>query len=150
VEIIAPHKKIKIMEKIKVLVGFENKNYSATTDDYSRLNGIVIATGNSFDKLKKEFESALKFHIEGCVEDGDALPQWLLSGNYEIEYELTTSALLHSLDGILTRAAIARVSGINERQLGHYALGIRNPRPEKRKQIVNGIHQISRELASVV
>jgi len=138
------------MEKIKVLVGWCNKNYSAATDDYDHLNGIVIATGTTFDGLQKEFESALKFHIEGCLADGDSLPEWLRRGNYEIEYELATSALLHRLDGILTRSAIARVSGINERQIGHYALGIRNPRPEKRKQIIDGIHQISRELASVV
>jgi len=138
------------MEKIKVLVGWCNKNYSATTDDYDRLNGIIIATGTTFDGLQKEFESAVKFHIEGCLADGDSLPEWLMCGDYEIEYELATSALLHRLDGILTRSAIARVSGINERQIGHYALGIRNPRPEKRKQIIAGIHQISRELASVV
>jgi predicted RNase H-like HicB family nuclease len=138
------------MEKIRVLVGWCNKNYSAATDDYARLNGLVIATGNTFEGLKKEFASALRFHVEGCVADGDSLPEWLLSGDYQLEYELATSALLHQLDGILTRSAIARVSGINERQLGHYASGIRNPRPEKRKQIVDGIHQISRELASVV
>jgi len=138
------------MEIIRVLVGWSNKNYSATTDDYNRLNGIVIATGAKFEGLQKEFESALKFHIEGCLADGDSLPEWLLSGNYKIEYELATSALLHRLDGILTRSAIARVSGINERQLGHYALGIRHPRAEKRKQIIDGIHQISRELALVV
>ena len=138
------------MEKIKVLVGWSNKNYSAVTNDYDCLNGLVVATGTTFEKLQNEFESALKFHIEGCIEDKEALPEWLMSGNYQLEYELATSALLHRLDGILTRSAIARVSGINERQLGHYALGIRNPRPEKRKQIIDGIHQISRELETVV
>ena len=138
------------MEKIKVLVGWAGKNYSATTDDFDRLNGIVVVTGNTFENLQKEFVSALKFHIEGCITDGDSIPEWLLNDDYEIEYDLTTSALLHRMDGILTRSAIARVSGINERQIGHYALGVRNPRPEKRKQIINGIHQISRELASVV
>jgi predicted RNase H-like HicB family nuclease len=138
------------MEKISVLVGWRDKNYSAATNDYNRLNGMVIATGSTFEKLKKEFESALQFHVEGCIADGDSLPEWLLSGDYQLEYELTTSALLLQLDGILTRSAIARVSGINERQLGHYASGMRTPRPEKRKQIIEGIHQISRELSSVV
>jgi hypothetical protein len=138
------------MEIIKVSVGWSAKNYSAITDDYERLNGIVVATGTTFEKLKKEFESALIFHIKGCLADGDTLSEWLVSGDYQIEYKLETSALIHSLDGIITRSAIARVTGINERQIGHYALGIRNPRPEKRKQIIDGIHQISRELASVV
>jgi predicted RNase H-like HicB family nuclease len=138
------------MNRIKVLVGWSNKNYSATTHDYERLNGIIIATGNSLEELKTKFEDALQVHIDVCIEAGDTFPEWLLSGNYQLEYEMATSALLHRLDGILTRSAIARITGINERQLGHYALGIRNPRPEKRKQIINGIHQISRELASVV
>jgi predicted RNase H-like HicB family nuclease len=138
------------MEIIKALVGWNNKNYSATTDDYDRLNGIVIATGATFEELQKEFESALKFHIEGCLADGDSFPEWVLSGCYQVEYELAVSALLHRLDGVLTRSAIARVSGINERQIGHYASGIRNPRPEKRKQLINGIQQISKELATVV
>jgi len=138
------------MEKIKVLVSWCEKNYAAITDDYDRLNGIIVATGTTFEKLQKEFESALRFHVEEGSKDGDSFPEWLLLGNYELEYELETSALLRRLDGIITRAAIARVTGINERQLGHYALGIRNPRPEKRAQIINGIHQISKELASVV
>ena len=138
------------MEKIKVFVGWSEKNYSAATNDYDRLNGIVIATGVTFEKLQKEFQSALQFHIEGCLEDGDKLPEWLSSGQYELDYILETSALIHSLDGILTRSAIARATGINERQIGHYASGHRTPRPQQRERIVNGIHTISRELASVV
>jgi hypothetical protein len=138
------------MNKIKVLVGWSKKNYSATTCDYERLNGIIVVTCNSFEELKEKFELALRAHIDGCIADGDTFPEWLLLGCYQLEYEMATSALLHRLDGILTRSALARVTGINERQLGHYALGIRNPRPEKRKQIISGIHQISHELASVV
>jgi predicted RNase H-like HicB family nuclease len=140
----------KNMEKIKVLVSWSENNYSACTDDYSSLNGVIIATGKTFDKLKAEFQSAIKYHIDGCLSDGDVLPEWLKNGNYELDYELQTSALLHRLDGLVTRSAIARITGINEKQIGHYASGIRNPRPKQRQRIINGIHSISRELASVV
>jgi len=138
------------MEKITVFIGWAEKNYSAYTDDFERLGGVVVATGKTLEAVKKEFQSALLFHIEGCKEDGDNIAEWLLSGQYEIEYTLETSALLHNFDGIITRAAIARATGINERQIGHYASGIRNPRPMQRKRIVAGLHKISRELASVV
>ena len=137
------------MEKIKVLISWSGDNYCADSAD-ENINGAVLASNSTFDGVKKEFESALKFHVEGCLFDGDILPEWLKIGDYEFEYILETSALLHRLDGILTRSAIARVTGINERQLGHYASGLRKPRPDKRKQIINGIHQISRELALVV
>ena len=138
------------MEKITVFIGWAEKNYSAYTNDFERLGGIIIATNKTLDGVKKEFESALQFHIDGCKQDGDTLPEWLTSGKYELAYILETSALIHSLDGILTRSAIARVTGINERQIGHYALGIRKPRPQQRDKIIAGIHKISCELASVV
>ena len=137
------------MEKINVIVSWEYDNYSACTDDYDNIGGIVIATGKTIDILKKEFESALKFHIEGCLSDEDVLPQWVVSGDYEIEYIYGMSALLKRLDGILTRSAIARATGINERQLGHYATGLRKPRQKQRDKIIDGLHKISRELALV-
>jgi len=138
------------MEKIKVFIGWAEKNYSAYTDDFDTLNGVITATGKTLDDVKKEFESALQFHIDGCKKDYDELPKWLLLGQYEIEYNLETSALLHNFDGILTRAAISRATGINQRQIGHYASGLKTPRQSQRKRIIDGIHKISRELASVV
>jgi len=138
------------MEKIKIQVGWAGKNYSACTDDFDRLNGVIIATSNTFEGLKKEFQSALQFHIDGCLADGDSLPEWLKRGEYELDYILETSALLHSLDGILTRSAIARATGIAIRQIGHYASGHRNPRPAMRERIVNGIHTIGSELSMVM
>ena len=137
------------MEKIKATIEWSGNNYSA--DAHSEdINGVVAVTHKTYKGIKDEFESALRFHIEGCLEDGDKLPEWVASGNYEIEYALEVSALLHSLDGILTRSAIARVSGINEKQIGHYASGHRTPRAAQRAKIVDGLHRIGKELAEVV
>ena len=137
------------MEIIKVSISWSGDNYCANAQG-DCLHGIIVATHKSLEGVKQEFQSALQFHIEGCLEDGDKLPEWLVSHNYRFEYIIEMSALLHSLDGILARSTIARASGINERQIGHYASGHRTPRPEQRKKIINGIHAISRELASIV
>jgi hypothetical protein len=138
-----------MMKKVKVLISWSGNNYCADAVS-GDINGVILVTNGTFEGIKKEFESALQLHIEGCLADGDTLPEWLTSGKYELDYVLETSALLHRLDGILTRSAIARVTGINEKQIGHYASGFRNPRPEQREKIINGIHAISRELASVM
>lgn len=136
------------MKQIKVNIGWEDKNYSAICDDKD-INGIVVDTHKDLDILKSSFAEALKFHIEGCVEDGDHLPEYLIQGHYELVFNLEVSALLHKFDGILTRSALSRVTGINERQLGHYMSGYRKPRPNKREQILKGIRSIGRELVSV-
>jgi len=137
------------MEKIQVKIGWSGNNYSCVADNPA-LNGLVLVTNKTIEGLKKDFQKSLIFHIEGCIQSSDKLPDWIISNQYELVYILETSALIHSLDGILTRSAIARVSGINERQIGHYASGHRTPRPQQREKIINGIHSISRELATVV
>jgi hypothetical protein len=137
------------MGKIQVKIGWSGKNYSCVADD-SALNGIVVVTNKTLEGLKKDFQESLEFHIEGCTIDGNKLPEWILSGEYELDYILETSALLHCLDGILTRSALSRATGINERLIGHYASGHRNPRLAQRERIINGILSISKELASVV
>lgn len=100
--------------------------------------------------MKQEFENAFDFHILGCIDDGDDLPDWVVKGNYEFDYKLAISALLQHFDGILTRSALSRVTGINERQLGHYATGYRKPRPAQREIIINGFHQLAKEFSEVV
>jgi len=137
------------MNKIQVKIGWSGNNYSCVADN-KVLNGIIVVTNKTLEGLKKDFQESLQFHVEGCLQSGDELPDWLVKGYYELEYVTEVSALLHSLDGILTRSAIARVSGINERQIGHYASGHRIPRPQQREKIITGIHRISKDLAMVM
>ena len=99
--------------------------------------------------MKKVYSESLELHLEAMRVDNDKIPE-ALRGNYELEFELNTQALLHYFEGILTRSALARVAGINVRQLGHYATGHRNPRPAQRMKIIEGIHQIGREFNSVI
>ena len=55
----------------------------------------------------------------------------------------------NKFSGIFTKAAFNRVTGINERQLWHYAASVRHPRQVQRKRIVNSMHQLGKELLSV-
>ncbi len=127
----------KIMKKqIKVLIGWSGDNYCAGTGE---ADGVIIVTAVKFEKIKLEFESAFQFHIDA----DDKI------SNYEIQYELEVSAILHQLEGILTRAALSRVTGINEKQLGHYINGFKKPRNAKKQQIIEGIHSIGQKLIQV-
>ncbi len=82
------------MKKIKVTIGWKEKNYSAVCEDKD-INGIVVVTDKNIDNLKDNVKKSLAFHIQGCIDDGDALPQYLVDGNYELEFELLVSALSH-------------------------------------------------------
>lgn len=137
------------MKKLSVIIGWEAGNYSALCNDKD-INGIVVDTHKNLEELKNSFTQAVKFHINCIKEDGEPLPQYLEKGEYELDFELQVSAILHQLDGIITRSALSRVTGINERQLGHYMTGHRKPRPQQRERIIKGIRTIEKELISVV
>lgn len=129
------------MEKIIVNIVW-NDNYGAYSDEVPG----CVATHSTIEGVKEAFVSALQFHIEGS--ETDELPD-CLKKDFELEFELSVSALLHHYDKILTRAAISRVTGINQRQLGHYLSGYRNPRRDKRDIIIAGLHKIGNELLSI-
>ena len=135
------------MEKIIVNVSWCNKNFGASLSE--NVPGAVVITAKSYDELVDEVRETLKFHIEGMLADGDDVPQWLLDGDYELECHLDAAALLQMCSPYASIAAISRASGINQHQLSHYANGIKKPRPEQRKRIIEGIHKIGRELIAV-
>ena len=113
--------------------------------------GVVAVTAKDIRELKQEVAETLRFHVEGMLADGDVVPQWLADGNYEFEYNyMDAAALIHACEIYATIAALSRATGINQRQLSHYANGLRHQRPEQRQRIIEGVHQIGRELLSVV
>jgi predicted RNase H-like HicB family nuclease len=132
------------MEKIKVQITWLD-NYGA----YSEAVPGCVATNDTFEGIKEAYKEALEFHLKGMKEDGDDIPE-MLQGEYELEFEADTQALLKLVDGKVTRAAIARVTGINERQLGHYITGRVTPRSNNREKVIEGIHRLGKELLSVV
>lgn len=136
------------MKKINVQIGWSGKNFSALLKD--DMNGMVIATHKTLEGVKKEIESAFDFHIEGLLEDGDKVPDFIQKNNFEFNFELLASALLKVLDGTLTRSTLARITNINQRQLGHYIQGKREARKQTRDRIIIGVKELGNELLNVV
>ena len=136
------------MEKIIVNVQWCDKNFGASLSE--NVPGAVVLTAGTYEELLQEVPETLRFHIEGMIEDGDDVPQWLRDGEYEFEYNLVdVPTLLHVYGPFVTLAAISRATGINQRQLSHYANGIKRPRAQQRQRIVEGLHKIGRELLTV-
>lgn len=133
--------------KIVVEVHWSDKNYNCGWA-YPGI-GTVIVAEKSLESAKQAFKEALEFHIEGMLEDGDDVPLWLSKREYEIEYRLHISAILRSVESYTTMAALSRATGINQRQLSHYASSLREPRPEQRERIIAGLHKIGNALLSV-
>lgn len=132
---------------LKIQVSWTGDNFCCLWNNNEA--GTVMATAKTLAKLKKDFAESLKWHIEGCASDGDNLPKYLLTGDYELKYDLDTAALLRDAETYTTIAAISRASGINQKQLSHYANGVKQPRPTQRARIIAGLRIIGSQLLSL-
>lgn len=137
------------MDKVtlKVHVGWSGKNFCCGYSE--NIGGIVVVTDKKLSKLKEDFEEAFRWHVEGCLADGDQLPDYIVNGNYQFEYELDAAAMLREAEQFTTMAAISRATGINQKLLSHYANAIKIPRPAQRQRIVDGLHMIGRQFLAV-
>lgn len=132
------------MAKIEIIVDY-TENYAAAPKNEDIA---CVVTARTFSELKKEMESALRDHIEWMREDGDPIPAEF-EGEWEFEWNLTARAILHYTERLVSKAALAEATGINQTQLTHYATGYRKPRPAMRQKIVAGLHSIAEQLSAI-
>jgi len=132
------------MEKVTVLIEYTGNNYCA----HAPILLGCVSTAGTLDEMKKNIKEAIVFHVETSLEFNDSIPE-VFKGSYELEFKLSTEALLNAYSDIFTKAALSRITGINERQLWHYASGMRKPRPQQRKRIEDGLHRLGAELMNV-
>ena len=132
------------MEKVIVDIYYTGNNYCAQAPI---LLGCV-STAATLSEMKKNIKEAIEFHVESSLEDGDIIPE-VFKGKYELEFRLSIEALLNAYSDIFTKAALSRITGINQRQLWHYASGMRKPRPTQRKRIEDGLHRLGSELLAI-
>lgn len=134
-------------KKLQVSVGWTETNYCGSWEDGQE--GVVLATAKTYPQFKKEMEESIRFHIESAVADGDTFPEYLVNGDYEIEYNLDAAALIRNAETYTTMSAISHVSGINQKQLSHYANGVKHPRPMQLARIKAALGVIGAQLIAL-
>lgn len=132
------------METNLVIIGFAEKNYSAYLPD---LPG-CISVGDSLEEVKNNIKEAVELHVEGSLADGDPIPD-SFKANFELEFQLTVSAYLNELNKVIPYAGIERLTGINRKQVQHYASGLKQPRPAQVKKIEDALHNLGKQLLEV-
>ena len=129
------------MKIIKVLIGRSKDFYGAHSVNVKGING----GGETIEDVKKS--------VLECIEiiktfDDKNIPA-ALKGEYDIEWQLDVGSFLQYYKGIFSQTGIARLTGINEKQLNHYASGLKKPRPAQAKKIEAALHQLGSELLAL-
>ena len=111
------------------------------------LDGIV-ATGKTLGEVKARLLEAIDFFIETCESEGYDIPEEL-EGNFRINFQTDVRSLLNIYSGIFSKSGLERLTGINQKQLWHYANGKSVPRRAQVLRIENALHELGQELISI-
>lgn len=132
----------KVMKStLKVIIESGENNYSA----YIEGVGGIGVVGDTVEEIERNMREAVDFYIETAKEDGSRIPEQL-QGEFDFDFVMDPGTLLNYFDGILGKPALEKITGINQKQLWHYASGKRKPRPAQREKINNGLHRLGEEL----
>lgn len=132
------------MKTLNVIIERTENNYSAYLQE---VDG-VIAVGKSVAEIKQSLIEAIDVLRESCNELGCELPEEL-QGEYVLNFKMDVRSVLDFYSNIFTKAALERITGINQKQLWHYASGERRPRPEQAVKLENALHKLGEELLSI-
>jgi len=113
---------------------------------YSQEDEGIYGMGDTIEECKKSVQDAID-SIKEFYEEHE-IPE-VLKGEYKLVYKYDTESFLQYYKGVLTNSAIERLSGINQRQIHHYASGLHKPRQAQRQKIQNALQEFGRELSQI-
>ncbi|MDP3912931.1 MAG: type II toxin-antitoxin system HicB family antitoxin [Bacteroidota bacterium] len=133
------------MEKLIIEIGASPNHFGGFA---TNVDG-VYGAGNTLDECKADILEGLRLLINNREKSQAPVPEWLINGEYEIEYRYDVQSILNYYANVFTKPALERLTGINQKQLHHYATGLKKPREPQRKKIELALHRLGSELLSV-
>ena len=131
------------MKIVEVIVEHAGNNLS----DYIE-GAPVITVGNDVKEIEKNMKEAVELYLDSCNEMNIA-PVEILQGEFTLKFKIDAATFINYYSSIFTKAALSRITGINERQLWHYAAGVHKPRKQQLEKIQKGINALTEELSAI-
>lgn len=127
------------MRKVEVIVEYADNNLSAYIKDAP-----IVVVGNSIKDIEINMREAVGFYLED-----NENPCEVLREKFDLVFKVDAATFINFYSGVFTKSALSRITGINERQLWHYAAGVHKPRKKQLEKIQRGIKSLTNELASI-
>jgi predicted RNase H-like HicB family nuclease len=128
------------MKTVKIIIEKSKDMYSAYAENIEGIYG----GGDTVAEAKQSIINAISLYKKYNT----SVPA-ILKSRYGIVYKFDTQSFLNYYKGIFTNASLERITGINQRQLQHYATGLKKTRPAQAKKIQTSLHKLGSELMAV-
>ncbi|TDE16573.1 type II toxin-antitoxin system HicB family antitoxin [Dyadobacter psychrotolerans] len=130
------------MKKIKIIIEKGADLYAAYAENVEGIYG----AGETVNDAKQSVVDAIQLLKKHNNEEH--VPS-VLKGEFELVWKFDTVSLLNYYKGVFTNSALERITGINQKQMQHYASGLKKPRALQAKKIETALHKLGKELLAV-
>ena len=103
----------------------------------------IIGTGSTVKEAMDDFYDGYKEMKEYVVSTGEPF----VDAEFVFKYDIPS--FLQEYAYAFTLAGLERITGVNQKQLGHYISGYRKPSKKTVNKIEAGIHSFSAQLSAV-
>lgn len=131
------------MKQVKAVIERASDGTFSIYMDADDMSYLVTGTGSTVEEARKVFNDGYEDMKQYYTEEGKEFEEAEFIFQYDVASFLQYYAFAFSLAGL------ERITGINQKQLGHYVSGYRNPSPKTKKKIEESIRKFSEELSAV-
>ena len=110
------------MTTLHAIILRSENNYGAYLKEVDGIIGI----GDTLQEVKKSLLESIDITIEECAMNPEYVLPEEFKGDYEVVFSMDVLSFMEYYAGILSKAGLQRITGINQKQLGHYASGLCN------------------------
>ena len=103
----------------------------------------IIGTGDTVNEAMQDFLMGYQEMKETVESVGETFQE------AEITFKYDVPSFLQDYAYAFTLAGLERITGVNQKQLGHYISGYRKPSEKTIRKIESHIHDFSRQLSAV-
>ncbi len=132
----------KLAKRITIIIERSDDSFSAWADKIPGIYG----HGDTVEEAKASALTGLELYKKHNAAKNIPV---VLKNDFKVVYKFDTESFLNYYRKIFTNAALERLTGINQKQLQHYASGLKKPRRAQIKKISDAIHNLGKELIMV-
>lgn len=130
------------MKTIKIIIERSEDHFAAYAPDVWGISGAGETPSEAKQAAMDSIELIKKYN------SSEKVPE-ILNGEYQISFQFDVESLLSYYKGIFTNSSLERITGINQKQLQHYASGHKIPRKPQKEKIVSGLKKLAEELSQL-
>ena len=128
------------MGKLKVTIEKGPDLFGAWADNVPGIYG----EGETVQETKENLLASIELYKK----HNSTVPKEL-QGEISVEWTFDVQSFLQYYSGIFTKAALERITGVNQKLLGHYASGLKKPRKAQVEKIESALHGFLNDIRQV-